>query len=139
MSYLNKPAPKDSKSLNQGIKSDQITSFFPKITKAKSNWWVPIWRGLVADPNAKHRKAMNTGIWLYIYLLFHVNPATGIVKRSFETIAEETGYPLRTIHSDIARLKKRGYIKSVPAKKPLAIQIEKKKTLKKAFSVKKPP
>ena len=74
------------------------------------SWWSPVWRGLVADPNSKHRQAMGPAIWTYLYLLMYSNRKNGVVRRTQLSMHEDTGYSLRTIQLHLNRLRKKGYI-----------------------------
>src|SRR5947208_16555275 len=75
-----------------------------------TNWWGPIWRGLVADPEAKHYRSMRSALWLFLYFVVHPNRKTGHLYRRYETIARETGVPKRTIRLWLSRLEKAGYV-----------------------------
>lgn len=74
------------------------------------NWWSPVWRGLVADPNSKHRQAMGPAIWTYLYLLMYSNRKNGVVRRTQLSMHQDTGYSLRAIQAHLNRLRKSGYI-----------------------------
>lgn len=87
------------------------------------SWWTPLWRGLVADPDSKHRKTMGPAIWLFLYLLVYANRKTGIVRRTQEAIRLDTGYSIRAIQSYLGRLKKQGYISTSKTGRYLAITI----------------
>lgn len=89
----------------------------------KKNWWTPIWRGLVADAEGKHRQRMGSALWLYLYLLAYSNRKTGIVRRTQASIAEDTGYPLRTIQFNLQKLRLQGYLTSERSGRYLKIQI----------------
>jgi len=94
------------------------------------NWWTPVWRGLIADENSKHRKSMGSAIWLYLYLLTYSNRITGIVRRTQESIKKDTGYPLRTIQFHLKKLKQSGYLTSERESRHLKIKIIKWKGFK---------
>ncbi len=74
------------------------------------SWWSPVWRGLVADPESKHRKAMGPAIWTYLYLLMYATRKDGVVRRTQSSMQQDTGYSLRAIQSHLNRLRKNGYI-----------------------------
>lgn len=74
------------------------------------SWWTPLWRGLVADSESKHRKAMGPAIWLFLYLLIYADRKTGIVHRTQDVIRIDTGFSLRAVQSHLRRLKNNGYI-----------------------------
>ena len=84
---------------------------FQKKENIQKNWWAAIWRGLVADPEAKHYHSIRSALWLYIYLIVHANRKTGELNRRYETIARETGINKRTIRHWLSMLRKEGYIK----------------------------
>lgn len=91
----------------------------------QKGWWTPIWKGLATDTKGKHRKAMGLSIWLYLYLLTFTNRKTGFFTRRQDTIAKETGLPLRTIQRYLKRLATQKYITLETTQKPLQIRIEK--------------
>ena len=86
--------------------------------------------GLIADPNSKHRKAMSSSVWLYLYLLIYTNRKTSIIRRKLGQIQEDTGYPVRTIQRHLKRLSKQNYITLTRAKQYLHIHIKKWKSFK---------
>lgn len=77
----------------------------------QKSWWAAVWRGLVADPEAKHYRSIRSALWLYIYLIVHANRKTGELNRRYETIARETGINKRTIRHWLAMLRREGYVK----------------------------
>jgi len=77
----------------------------------QKSWWAAVWRGLVADPEAKHYRSIRSALWLYIYLIVHANRKTGELNRRYETIARETGISKRTIRYWLSILRKQGYVK----------------------------
>lgn len=79
-------------------------------TNTRKDWWTPLWRGLIIDPDAKHYKAIGKSIWLYLYLLLFAKRATGNVRKSISTIAEETGIDKRTLQRHLSILRKTGYV-----------------------------
>ena len=98
---------------------------------AKSNWWTPVWRGLVVDSSAKHYKAMGSAVWLYLYLLVYANRTTGMLFRRNETIAKDTGMSTRTISRWLHSLKAGGYVELRQTGRSLQISITKWKPIKK--------
>lgn len=78
--------------------------------KATKSWWFPIWKGLIIDANAKHRKKMGTSIWFYLYLLFSTNRRNGTVSKKQKDIAKDLGLTVRTIQKQLLRLRKNNYI-----------------------------
>jgi len=93
--------------------------------KQPPSWWTPVWRGLIADPNSKHRKSMGSAVWIYLYLLTYANRKTGIVRRTQQAMVQDTGYPLRTIQFNLHKLNQRGYLTKKQEGRYLKIQIEK--------------
>lgn len=87
------------------------------------SWWTPLWRGLVADPESKHRKAMGPAIWLFLYLLIYADRKTGIVHRTQESMHLDSGLSVRSIQSHLRRLKKNSYISTGKKGRYLAITI----------------
>jgi hypothetical protein len=95
------------------------------LKKNSKGWWTPIWKGLATDAGGKHRKAMGTSLWTYLYLLTYTNRKTGIISRKQETIAKDTGLPLRTIQRHLRRLASQKYITPLGYEKYPQIRIEK--------------
>jgi len=98
--------------------------------KNKKGWWTPIWKGLAADIEGKHRQAMGASLWTYLYLLTYTNRRTGIVSRRYEAIAEETGLPPRTIQRHLRQLAAKKYITLLKPQTYAQIRIEKWKLFK---------
>jgi hypothetical protein len=98
-----------------------------KLPQKKSGygWWTPIWKGLTTDEGGKHRKAMGASLWTYLYLLTYTNRKNGVVSRNLETVAAETGLPLRTIQRHIKQLSSKKYITLLKPKTYSQIRIEK--------------
>ncbi len=74
-------------------------------------WWVPLWRGLVVDPQAKHRRAMGPAVWLFLHLALHAKRSTGQVRRRLDTLTKELGANPRTVRAWMRRLAQGGYIR----------------------------
>jgi len=89
----------------------------------QKSWWGPIWRGLVADPAAKHYRNMRSALWLFIYLIVHADRKTGWLIRRYETIVRETGISKRTIRHWLSVLQKSGYVKLDRTGHTIAIHI----------------
>jgi DNA-binding MarR family transcriptional regulator len=98
---------------------------------SKTNWWTPLWRGLVVDPTAKHYKIMRSAVWLYLYLLVFANRTTGGLFRRVSTIAKDMGLSCRTISRWLEFLKDGGYIEIRRTGRSLQISITKWKPIKK--------
>lgn len=96
-----------------------------KLKNRGKGWWTPIWKGLASDADGKHHQAMGASLWIYLYLLSYTNRATGIVRRSQETIAKDTGLPLRTVQRHLHRLASRKYITLLGRETVSQIRIEK--------------
>lgn len=92
-----------------------------------------MWRGLIADPESKHRKVMGSAVWVYLYLLTYANRKTGIVRRTQQMMVKDTGYSLGTVQAGLRRLRKAGYLTTKRIGRYLEIQINKWK----GFTVKK--
>ena len=93
-------------------------------------WWTPIWKGLTTDLDGKHRKAMGASLWTYLYLLTYTNRKNGILSRNLETIAKETGLPLRTVQRHLKQLASKRYITLLKPQTYSQIRIEKWKLFK---------
>ena len=99
---------------------------------SKTNWWTPLWRGLVIDETAKHYRAMGgNSVWLYLYLLVFANRQTGALFRRISTIAKDMGLNPRTISRWMHTLKTNGYIETCQTGRSLQISITKWKPIKK--------
>jgi hypothetical protein len=96
---------------------------------AAKTWWAPMWRGLVADPSAKHYKAMRSAIWIYLYLLLHADRRTGLLQRRISTISAHTGIKPRTIQYGLWKLRCAGYISVHNSGRALTVLIQKWKSL----------
>ncbi len=105
---------------------------------AAKNWWIPLWRGLVADKERKHWLKMGNAIWLFLYLLFYVDRRTGVVRRRVMTISDDTGLPTRTVKHYLARLRGGGYITTRATGRAQIIEIQKWKLFTKFQVTRKP-
>ncbi len=106
---------------------------FKKLPRNNS-WWIPVWKGLVVDDEAKHRIAMGTSIWLFLYLLFSVNRKTGFTRKKQKEVADDLKLSLKTVQTQLAKLKKQGYIEIEPHAKMPKIKICKWKLFNKPKS-----
>jgi DNA-binding MarR family transcriptional regulator len=104
-----------------------------KLTR-KNSWWIPVWKGLVVDDEAKHRTAMGTSVWLFLYLLFSVNRKTGYTRKKQSEMAADLKYSVKTVQKQLANLKKHGYIEVEPRVKMPKIKISKWKLFNKPKS-----
>lgn len=92
-------------------------------------WWGAIWRGLVVDEAAKHYRAMNGALWLFIYLIIHADRTQGVLYRKYETIARDMHISSHTVRRWIAVLRQHDYIHITNTGRGLRIHIQKWKTL----------
>jgi len=104
--------------------------------RSSPTWWIHLWAGLVRDPTAKHNKSMGSAIWLYLYLMISANRLDGRVLRRLGTIAEQTGYPERTVARWLQELRDKGYITSTTNGRSLRILITKWRPI---IGTRKPP
>ena len=81
-------------------------------TNNSKDWWAPLWRGLVVDPEAKHYRRMKSALWLFIYLVLHADRQSGSLKRKLQTISLDTGIKARTIRGWLRCLRSAGYIET---------------------------
>jgi hypothetical protein len=100
------------------------------LKKKRNSWWSPLWRGLVADSEGKHRKTMGSAIWTYLYLLMYMKRASGLVFRQQAIIAKETGFSIRAIQKHLAKLKRANYISTEKTGNSLKIHITNWKTFR---------
>jgi hypothetical protein len=98
------------------------------ISKNRKDWWVPVWRGLVLDPEAKHYIRMKKAIWLFLYLLLNADRRSGILLRKIKTITLDTGIKERTIREWLGVLRGEGYIETRNNGHSLSIVIKKWRT-----------
>lgn len=103
------------------------------------SWWTPVWRGLIADPEGKHRKRMSSAIWIYLYLLLYMNRTTGLVFRTQKIIASDTGFSLRAVQRHVSRLRRFDYIATEKHGSGLKIKIINWKSFKKINPIEKSP
>jgi DNA-binding transcriptional ArsR family regulator len=96
------------------------------------NWWAAVWRGLVADPEAKHYRSIRSALWLYIYLIVHANRKTGELNRRYETIARETGISKRTVRHWLSMLRREGYVEVDRSATVIKIRIQRWKPITKS-------
>ena len=94
-----------------------------RLTLKRLDWWRPLWRGLVYNSSGKHRKKMGSAIWLYLYLLLHVDMQTGKLNRSLVKMAREMGVPEKTARKWLKRLKNHGYVIVEVKNKQLYLQV----------------
>lgn len=74
------------------------------------NQWGVLWRGLAADPVAKHYHKMKSCLWLYIYLVVSVNRDTGKLFCQPSTIAQDMGVKEETVRSWLGHLRRQNYV-----------------------------
>lgn len=80
--------------------------------RSNNNWWSPLRRGLVFEPNARHYNQMKQAVWLYLYLLVNADAKQGTLFRKLSTISRDTGIPTRTVRRWLGILKRHQYIKA---------------------------
>ncbi len=92
-------------------------------------WWVPLRGGLVRDPTGKHRAALGSSVWLFLYFLVAANWRTGSSVRRVATIARETGLSMRTIGRWLKKLRDGRYINTVSNGRSLRIWVRNWRTI----------
>lgn len=102
-----------------------ITNKSNTLAKSSRTWWGHIWKGLLDEHTGKHHKAMGKAIWLYLYLIVHVNRKTGVLFRQTKTVAKDMGIPIRTIQHWLNILRKYDYILTESTGRSLIITITK--------------
>jgi len=95
-----------------------------QVQKPIKNWWRPLWRGLIVDPEAKHYKRLGPAIWLYLYCILHAD-TSGLLRRRYDTLAADTGVKKETLRKWLQRLKARHYITVETTGNTLVIHIVK--------------
>ena len=89
----------------------------------QKQWWAPVWKGLVMDPEAKHYHTMKNAVWLYLYLLLNANRRTGLLKRKIETVGRDMGVTRDTTLRWFKALREGGYIETSNTGRSLTIQV----------------
>lgn len=84
----------------------------PVPDKPNNNWWSPLRRGLVFEPNARHYNQMKQAVWLYLYCLVNADAQRGTLFRKISTVSKDTGIPTRTIRRWLGILTKHQYIEA---------------------------
>lgn len=92
-------------------------------------WWAPVWRGLVYDPNGKHYRTMRSAIWLFLYLVVHADRRSGFLVRKIRTIASDMAVPRDAVLRWLNVLRRGGYIRTENTGRCLTIQITRWKPL----------
>ncbi|MDQ3802267.1 MAG: helix-turn-helix domain-containing protein [Acidobacteriota bacterium] len=92
-------------------------------------WWGPVWRGLVADREARHYRRMRCAFWLFAYLIIHADRQTGSLTRRYRTIAADMGIPERTVRRWLFVLRRHGYVIARQTGRSLVIHISKWRAL----------
>jgi len=89
----------------------------------QKQWWTPVWKGLVLDPDAKHYRRMKNAVWLYVYLLLNADRKNGCLLRKTDTIARDTGIKKDTVMRWLSVLRTGGYIATTSNGRSLSVQI----------------
>jgi hypothetical protein len=89
----------------------------------QKQWWAPIWKGLVMDPEARHYARMKNAVWLFLYLVLNADRSSGILSRRVNTISTHTGIGRDTVMRWLAILRSAGYIASESNGRCLKIEI----------------
>ena len=84
----------------------------PVPEKSINNWWSPLRRGLVFEPNARPYNQMKQAVWLYLYCLVNADARQGKLFRKISTISKDMGIPARTIRRWLGILKRHQYIEA---------------------------
>lgn len=114
---------------------DDETSRFPPPVKRPGGtyftktWWSPLWRGLVADPKARHYQRLRSSIYLLLFCILHADRRTGTLYRKLPTIALEMGMNVHTIRRWLATLRKHGYVTTKSTGRALRINVQKWKPI----------
>lgn len=93
-----------------------------------SDWWVPVWKGLVLDPQGRHYRAIGNAVWLLLYFFLSADRKTGTLKRKLSTISCAMGVKVRTIRLWLRSLRQGGYIEARTNGRCLVIAIHKWKS-----------
>jgi hypothetical protein len=95
----------------------------------QKQWWAPVWKGLVMDPEAKHYRKMKSAVWLYLYLLINANRRTGRLMRKIATVSRDMGIPRDMVLRWLDILRSGGYIETVNTGRSLTIQVSRWKPI----------
>src|SRR5262245_10429239 len=99
------------------------------IEPTHKQWWTPVWKGLVMDPEAKHYRAMKNAVWLYLYLLLGANRKTGLLMRKIGTVSSDMGITRDTALRWFNALRRGGYVETVNTGRSLTIRVTRWKAL----------
>jgi hypothetical protein len=99
------------------------------IQKCQKNWWAPVWKGLVIDPEGKHCRTMKNALWLFLYFLLNADRKKGFLLRKVKTITSDMGVKRDTVLRWFKILRRGGYVSTRNTGRCLLIQIEKWKPL----------
>ena len=92
------------------------------------DWWAPVWKGLVLDPQGRHYQTMGNAVWLLLYFFLSADRRTGTLKRKLSTISCAMGVKVRTIRLWLGSLRQGGYIEARTNGRCLVIAIHKWKS-----------
>ena len=95
-------------SLSHSAEDSSFVSY--PVPDKSNNWWSPLRRGLLIEPNARHYRQMSQAVWLYLYFLVNADAKQGTLFRRLSTISKDTGIPVRTVRRWLGTLKKHQYI-----------------------------
>lgn len=70
----------------------------------------PLYKGLPADPAAKHIKRLGPAVWLLMYLIASAHVKTGKLVTTFSSIATQMGISEATVCSWLGHLRKWQYV-----------------------------
>jgi hypothetical protein len=91
--------------------------------QTEKQWWAPVWKGLVMDPDAKHYRQIKAALWLYLYFLLNANRQTGVLMRKIETICRDMGVTRDTAARWLHVLRTHGYVVTANTGRSLTIQV----------------
>jgi len=92
------------------------------------DWWAPVWKGLVLDPQGRHYRAIGNAVWLLLYFFLCADRRSGTLKRKLSTISCAMGVKVRTIRLWLGSLRQGGYIEARTNGRCLVIAIHKWKS-----------
>lgn len=87
-----------------------------------------ILRSLILNPDALHYRRIKIALWLYLNLVFRVNPETGKHLFDPQEAANETGIREETLRSWLGHLRRGGYVACQKQGREIVVKISGVKT-----------
>jgi len=112
-----------SKSNWQLISSTDWQKNSPKVSMQNKDWWRPIWRNQLFGDGGNMRHQIGAAIWLYLYLILHVNPQTGCLRTKVDALAWAMDAPERSVRLWLKTMKDAGLIVKEGKSRPVILRV----------------